>query len=57
MLQYLKILKKRHDHFVQTSTGMCFRKKIKNYERNFQSNLQCKSIYPSSHLYTRKASF
>ena len=40
----LKILK-YHDHFVQISTGMCFRKTIKNYENIFQFNLQCKSIF------------
>ena len=47
---FLKYLKKNHDHFIQAFTGMCFRKTIRKYERNFQFNLQCKSIYLSSYL-------
>ena len=54
---FLNHLKKGHDHFVQISTGICFRKATNNYDINLQFNLKCKSICLWSYLYTTTASF
>ena len=54
---FLNHLKKGHDHFVQISTGICFRKATNNYDINFQFNLKCKSICFWSYLYITTASF